>query len=136
MRRLTILGLLLALAACANPGAAGQQRYAVFFQEWSAALDQPAKDVVAQAASWANTHPAAEVHVIGYADPEGSPQANRDLSRTRAQVVADGLAADGVAAQRVHIEGAGSVAYAMDFAGSPPGDDLARQPVSARRAGA
>ena len=131
MRRLTVLGLLLALAACAEAAAPGGQRYAVFFQSWSASLDQQAKDTVAQAATWANAHPAAEVHVIGYADPEGSPQANRDVSRTRAQVVADGLTADGVAAQRVHIEGAGSVGYALDFAGIPPGDDFARQPLSA-----
>ena len=92
MRRLMVLGLLVAVGACADTGSfppAGQ-RFAVFFQEWSASLDDGGQAVVADAATWANSHPAAAVHVIGYADPEGTPQANRDLSRTRAQVVADG----------------------------------------------
>lgn len=114
MRRFTVLGLLLALAACAGSAASGGQRYPVYFQEWSASLDDGGRAAVAQAAGWANSHPAAVVHVIGYADPEGTPQANRDLSRTRAQVVADGLAADGVATQRIRIEGAGAVGFAMD----------------------
>ncbi len=113
MRRLTVFGLLCALGACAAPQHSAQ-RYPVFFQEWSAALDDSAKTTVAQAASWAKDNPTAEVHVVGYADPVGSPQANLDLSRTRAQVVADGLAADGVAADRIRIDGRGSVDYAMD----------------------
>ena len=114
MRRLTVLGLLLALAGCAGAGAAGGQRYAVFFQQWSAGLDDAGRATVTQAAAWANAHPDAVVHVIGFADPEGSTQVNRDLSRTRAQAVADLLAADGVPARRIRIEAAGSVGYAMD----------------------
>jgi outer membrane protein OmpA-like peptidoglycan-associated protein len=113
MRHITVLALLCALGACAAPEPEGQ-RYAVFFQEWSASLDDGGSATVAQAATWANAHPGTEVHVLGYADPEGSPQANRDLSRTRAQVVADGLATDGVAPQRIRIDGRGSVAYAFD----------------------
>ena len=113
MRRLTVLGLVCALGACVAPAPASQ-RYAVFFQQWSVALDDSAKSVVSDAASWANSHPSAQVHVIGYADPEGSAQVNKDLSRTRAQAVADGLKADGVAQQRIHIHGAGEVEYAMD----------------------
>ena len=113
MRRLTVLALLCALGACAAPEPSGQ-RYAVFFEGWSASLDDGGKATVAQAATWANAHPTAEVHVIGYADPDGSPQANRDISRARAQVVADGLTADGVSAQRVRVDGRGSVGFACD----------------------
>lgn len=108
-----VAGLSAGLGACATFDSSGP-RYAVFFQEWSASLDDGGLATVAQASEWARAHPAAEVHVVGYADPEGSPQANRDLSRTRAQVVADGLAAGGVAQQRIRIDGAGSVGYAMD----------------------
>ncbi len=113
MRRLTVLALLFALSACAAPQPPGQ-RYAVFFQGWSASLDDGGAATVVQAADWANAHPAAEVHVVGFADPEGSPQANRDISRARAQVVADKLIADGVAAQRVRIDARGSVDYTFD----------------------
>lgn len=114
MRRLTVLGLLLALAACAGAGSAGGQRYAVFFPTASAALDDVARDTVTQAAAWANDHPAAVVHVIGFADPEGSTQVNRDLSSTRALVVQDMLVKDGVTRERIHVEAAGSVGFAMD----------------------
>ncbi|CAH2599095.1 OmpA family protein [Rhodovastum atsumiense] len=113
MRRLFILGMLLALGACSLFEPSGQ-RYVVFFQEFSAALDDPAKAVIASAADWAKAHPAAPVVVSGYADPEGSAQANKDISRTRAQVVADGLVAGGVTAQRITIRARGEVGYTMD----------------------
>ena len=59
------------------------------------------------------SHPTAPVAVIGYADPEGSPQANRELSRTRAQQVADSLIADGVPKQRVTVTAHGAIDFAM-----------------------
>ena len=115
MRRLMGIGLLCGvLGACTASPAPGSIRYAVFFQEWSASLDDGGKAIVADAADWANKHPTVEVHVIGYADPEGSPQANREISRTRAQVVADGLAEDGVARPRIIIDGRGSVPFTLD----------------------
>jgi outer membrane protein OmpA-like peptidoglycan-associated protein len=113
MRRLWVLGLLAALGACSmfEPP---NHRFVVFFQEWSAGLDDSARQVVVQAAAAANANSTLPVEVVGYADPEGSPQANRDLSRTRAQVVKDGLAAAGVAQQRISIQGRGSVGFSMD----------------------
>lgn len=113
MRRLMALGLLGVLGACAAAELSGP-RYVVYFEEWSASLDDGGHATVAQAAKAANLQPAAAVHVVGYADPEGSPQANRDLSRTRAQVVADGLVAAGVVLPRIRVEAHGSVGYAMD----------------------
>lgn len=113
MRHWWVLGLLLATAACAGPPPESQ-RMVVYFQEWSAALDDSSQAILKSAATWANSHPAARVEVAGYADPEGSPQANRDLSRTRAQRVADALIADGVPAQRVTVAAHGSVGFAMD----------------------
>ena len=112
MRRLWVLGLLLAIGACAAPPPASQV-LVVYFQEWSADLDDSAQAIVKSAATWANSNPAAPVAVIGYADPEGSPQANRDISRTRARVVADTLIADGVAKQRVTVTAHGAIDFAM-----------------------
>ncbi|MCW3473983.1 OmpA family protein [Limobrevibacterium gyesilva] len=113
MRRMVVVGLLLALGACTvmEPDS---QRYVVFFQEWSADMDATASGSVTAAAAWAKQHPSAPVIVSGYADPEGSPQANKDLSRLRAQVVADALVADGVALARIQRQAVGSVDYVMN----------------------
>ena len=113
MRRLWVLGLLFALGACAQ-AEPSNQRFVVYFQLWSAGLDDSAQQVVATAAGWANGHQSVPVEVTGFADPEGSPQANIDLSHTRAQVVADALVAHGVAAQRISVHARGSVGFAMD----------------------
>ncbi len=88
------------------------QRAVVFFEEWSAQLDDSAKGVIASAAEWANQHEPARVRVVGYADPTGSIEANRLLTQLRAQVVIDALVGDGVAASRIQRKGAGSVDFA------------------------
>lgn len=81
----------------------------VFFQTWSARLDDAAKAAITGAARAARAAPQAVVKVIGAADTEGSAEANRLLSRLRAQVVKDALVADGIAAGRIHIHGIGAV---------------------------
>ena len=45
--------------------------------------------------------------VTGAADSVGSSKANKDLSQTRAQVVADALVSDGVAPGRIHTRAIG-----------------------------
>ncbi|MBV9655512.1 MAG: OmpA family protein [Acetobacteraceae bacterium] len=110
--RLALLALLVLPAACANR-AETTQRFPVFFQEWSAALDQPATNTVAAAANWAQEHPNAPVTVNGYADPEGSQKANIAMSRTRAQVVADQLQRDGVARDRIRMTAQGPTDFQL-----------------------
>ena len=51
--------------------------------------------------------PGASVRVAGYADPRGSDEYNQELSLRRAQSVAAVLAAAGVPAERILIEGRG-----------------------------
>ena len=106
MRRVPLLLLLLALSACSLFGPSGPH-YVVFFKERSAQLDAPARGVIAQVARRANAAPAAPVEVRGYTDSAGSPQADVSLSRERAQVVVDALAAQGVAANRLVRKGQG-----------------------------
>jgi OOP family OmpA-OmpF porin len=113
MRRSWVLGLLLPIGACAAPPSPSQP-LVVYFQEWSASLDDSAQQIIKSAATLANSQPNGRVEVAGYADPEGSPQANRDVSRTRARVVADSLIADGVAAQRVSVTAHGATGFAID----------------------
>jgi cytochrome c oxidase subunit II len=111
MCRFAAICLLLALAACAQPADNVPSRQLVFFQEWSARLDPEATDAVNAAATFVKTHPGAPITVIGYADPTGSPQANIDISRARAQVVTDALVKAGVPAERITRQANGATAY-------------------------
>ncbi len=132
MRRAVLLFVVLGLAGCAAaapqtasmqvattpPGApptgtpAGRT-YIVFFQEWCAAFDAPALATIAAAAAEAGKEPGATITVTGYADPLGSVQANIYLTETRAQVVTDQLATDGVTPARIRQRAAGKVPYQL-----------------------
>ena len=114
MRRLGLLLLLL----CAATGSARAadlpaQKFVVFFQEWSAAIDDNAQAVIGNAAAWVKSHPGNVAHVNGFADPTGSREANILLSELRAQVVVDQLKTDGVDQSRVRQRGHGSVQFAL-----------------------
>ncbi len=112
MRRLAAACLLIVLAACApaDPDP-GTHRGLVFFQEWSANLDEEGQGAVDAAAAVVKRHPGVPVTVIGFADPEGSPQANIDISRLRAQVVVDALIKDGVPAAQIIRQAKGATAF-------------------------
>jgi outer membrane protein OmpA-like peptidoglycan-associated protein len=112
MRRLGLLGLLLALSACVGTQTSNRT-FVVFFPEWSAQLDAAATGVVGGAADWARRHTDGAVTVTGFADLQGSARANQDISALRAQVVIDALVADGVPAARIRKRAVGSVAPAL-----------------------
>jgi outer membrane protein OmpA-like peptidoglycan-associated protein len=112
MRKL-VIGLLLLVAACANQHP-GTHRQLVYFTEWSAKLDETAQAAVTASADFVKQHPAGVISVIGYADPEGSSQANLDLSRARAQMVVDALIAAGVPAERIRRDAKGETAYVQN----------------------
>jgi outer membrane protein OmpA-like peptidoglycan-associated protein len=96
-----------------SPAAHAQQpAFVIFFQLWSASIDDQAQDVIAKAADWVKSHKTRSVRVIGFADPTGSRKANILLSELRAQVVVDGLTAAGVAPYTLRQVGSGSVQFA------------------------
>ena len=113
MRRMMILGGLALLAGCMHTEP-DSQRFPIFFNAWSADLDTAAAGTIKHAAEWAAAHPNAPVLVSGFADPDGSPQANKDISQLRAQIVSDELVNDGVAVARIRKTAVGSVAYTLD----------------------
>jgi outer membrane protein OmpA-like peptidoglycan-associated protein len=115
MGRLLAVATLLVLGACSMVGSAPNsgQRFVVFFTEFSAQLDEPAKAAITGAANYSQQHPALAVGVVGFADPVGSPQANVDLSRLRAQVVSDGLVAGGVPVANIRREARGATNFAL-----------------------
>src|ERR1700750_458844 len=96
------LALLLLIAATGTLRAADppKQKFVVFFQEWSAALDDSAQSVISQAADWVKNHPGDIAHVNGFASTVGSRQANILLADLRAQIVVDQMVSDGLAAMR------------------------------------
>jgi outer membrane protein OmpA-like peptidoglycan-associated protein len=104
----------LAFAIIATIGASASAQtptssYPVFFQPWSAALDANASRTIAIAAKTAAANPSYPVVVTGSADTVGSIAANKDMALTRAQVVADALAAAGVASSRIAVVSTGSI---------------------------
>lgn len=98
-RAVLLAALMLGLAGCARPAQASTPSYVVFFTVLSAELDEPARAVVAQAARAAQA--VGDRAIVGYASPSSSDEAGRILTRLPTQVVADALAAQGVASSRI-----------------------------------
>jgi outer membrane protein OmpA-like peptidoglycan-associated protein len=104
--------MIFGIAGCAylpfgGPPPATSPETPVFFQPFSASLDPDAVSAVASAAAAAAQAPDAPVTVTGAADTVGSTEANKALSRERADAVAAQLEADGVASTRIHAYGIG-----------------------------
>jgi outer membrane protein OmpA-like peptidoglycan-associated protein len=111
MRRVVVL-FLLCFASLPVRAADSPMKFVVFFQEWSANLDDPAQGVIGHAADAAKAHKG-RVRVDAFASPTGSRKANELLSDLRAQLVMDQLQADGVALARTIGRGHGPVHYAL-----------------------
>ena len=104
------------LGGCSSISGLGssQPAYPVFFTPFSARLEESAKGTITQAAQQAKANPDAPVVVAGYAAPKGSSQLNLDLSRTRAQIVADTLVADGIPKSSITQRAKGEIDYTLD----------------------
>src|SRR4051812_18725450 len=99
IRRMPLLcaALLLTSAALATEGRAQENnRFLIYFDEFSANLTQQARGVIADAAKQARGSNAKAVRVEARASATGSQKANHYLAQTRSQVVADELEHDGV----------------------------------------
>ncbi len=112
MHRLLVAALVLALGACAT-FEAPSRRFVVFYGDLSAKLDNSAEAVVSGAAEFAKRHPEQPIVVSGFADPDGTPQSNIDISRARAQVVSDQLVADGIPVGRIQRRARGAVNFEL-----------------------
>jgi OOP family OmpA-OmpF porin len=120
MRKFLVMGAILSTAGCAmmdmgNPPAATSPATPVFFQPFSSSLDQPALSTIASAAKAANLKPESKVVVVGAADNTGASDANKTLSKARAEIVAGQLIADGVDQSRVHAWGVGETGAPSDM---------------------
>jgi outer membrane protein OmpA-like peptidoglycan-associated protein len=97
-RWMTIL-LLVALGGCSRSGE--PQMFSVYFQPYSAELDQQAHESVDAAASFAGSHPGLPVALTGYSAPPDPKLDVEGLSDKRAQVVRQALVSSGVRADRI-----------------------------------
>ena len=113
MRRHLLLAALLipGVTSCASPPSADAPRSVVFFNADSAALDEGAQSTVRQSAEKARANPG-PLRVLGFAGSSvGTITFNRDLARTRAQAVMDGLIAAGVPANQVSMGARAAVPF-------------------------
>lgn len=111
MKRRIVFASLLTLAGLAAsplPAMAKAKAFPIFFQPWSAAIGDTASQTIKAAAKAALADPNAPVRVTGAADTVGGRLANKYMSETRAQVVADALVADGIAKSRIRIDALGA----------------------------
>ncbi len=79
----------------------------VLFTSGGANLYPGGRDKLRQFAGVLNRYPRTTVQIAGHTDSRGSEESNNDLSRRRAQAVADELIAAGVSAGRVTTRGLG-----------------------------
>jgi len=109
-----IPGIALSTAHAQAPHQAPQGRkFVVYFEEWSAGIDDNARGVIVDAAQHALSVPRVSVQVTGFADPTGSRRANELLSQLRAQRVLDFLRDQGIASARITTAGRGPTAFAL-----------------------
>jgi outer membrane protein OmpA-like peptidoglycan-associated protein len=79
----------------------------VLFTSGSADLYPGGRDKLRNLAAVLNRYPRTLIQIAGHTDSRGSEQSNLDLSRRRAQAVADELIADGVSRVRITTRGLG-----------------------------
>lgn len=117
MRRLatpfTLVLMLILTITTAHAQAPSGRKFVVYFEEWSAAIDDSARGIILDAAQVALSVPRVAVQVTGFADPTGTRRANELLSELRAQRVVDYLRESGVPQARLVQGGKGSVNFIL-----------------------
>lgn len=103
------LFVLLSALGLVFPVAGGAARWVTYFEVGTRTSDA-ADATIAAVADAALDAPSSVVVVTGHTGPEGDPEANLDLSRDRAEVIAEALRAAGLPADRIVVRGAGGAA--------------------------
>ena len=80
----------------------------LLFDTSSATLNQREQDALKKIANTLVAIDITDIVIEGHTDSTGSEQYNRELSRKRAEMVADYLAADGMSREHMQIEAKGS----------------------------
>ncbi len=108
LRRFFVLSGILLLGACAAPyDPSPAKLYTVFFEPDSDVVNALGRGVVAQAASDMTGKQGTRLSVVGYADRNGTAEANLELSKRRAAAVAKLLVDAGAPEAKVFSAGRG-----------------------------
>jgi outer membrane protein OmpA-like peptidoglycan-associated protein len=91
--------VLASLAGCS--WVSDSRKYSVYFEPYSAELNQQAHDTIAAAASFAQSHPAQPIAIDGFSAPPDPNQDVDGLSAKRAETVKQALVIDGVSPNRI-----------------------------------
>ncbi len=97
--RLAIAAMLLTLGGCSL--FTDRPHYSIYFQPYSAALDDQTRATIHNAADYAKAHPNQPVFLTGYAAPPDPGKDVDGLSAQRADVVGKALTGDGISADRI-----------------------------------
>ena len=108
------------LAAMQELLVAPQSNFIIFFAFDKYNLDAAAVRVVGDIATAAKASPSARVSVFGFTDTAGSAQYNLELSKKRAQAVANALVQRGIAANRIAASGFGETHLRVPTADGVP----------------
>lgn len=79
----------------------------VLFESGKSYLQPGARDKLRNVAGVLNRYPQTSIQVVGHTDSRGSEESNLELSRRRAEAVADELSASGVSRARMLVRGEG-----------------------------
>lgn len=99
--------LLLVLSGCATLFGDNTRHFSIYFQPYSADLDDHARATVIDAASFAQSHGYQPIAVTGFSAPPDSAKDIEGLSAQRADVVKQALVTNGVGAGRITVTAAG-----------------------------
>ncbi len=98
LRCMTVL-LLVGLGGCSL--LSDSRKFSVYFEPYSAELNQQGHATIASAAEFARNHPLRPVSIDGFSAPPDPKQDVDGLSAQRADVVKQALIGDGVASVRI-----------------------------------
>jgi outer membrane protein OmpA-like peptidoglycan-associated protein len=108
LKRITVCLLAVSIGGCSSlSGGSGKQSFSVFFQPYSADLDQQAQTTIHTASAFAKDHPMQPVVLVGYSAPPDPGKDVPGLSDNRATAVKAILIADGVGPGRISVDANG-----------------------------
>ena len=100
--RIAVCVLIAAIGGCSDLfGMHDKQNFSVFFQPYSADLDQQAQETIRTAAGFAKDHATQPVELVGFSAPPDPGKDVPDLSAKRAVLVRQALVNAGVGPDRI-----------------------------------